>query len=103
MKGGAAVGTYDGAPVGAIGMNAPDAPIQIGAKSLILQGAEHDAAILERHRMESAGNVEMANHLHVAAVFIHDKELEGNRESHVVAARHLEAIAVAGEHDLAAR
>ncbi|MBI3823757.1 MAG: hypothetical protein HY289_13895 [Planctomycetes bacterium] len=89
--------------VGAVGMNAPDAPIEIGAKTLIFQGTEHDAPILESYRTQGARNVEVADHFHVAAVAIHDKQLEGNVESHVIAARHLEAIAIAGEHYLAAR
>src|SRR5262249_49404536 len=73
MKSRAPKGTHDGAPVGAVGMNAPDAPIQIGAKTLIFQGTEHDAPILENHRMQGAADVEVADHFHVAAAAIHDK------------------------------
>src|SRR5262245_18754899 len=98
MEGRAAKGADDGPPVGAVGMNAPDAPIEIVAKTLVFQGAEHDAAVLEHDRVQGAADIEVADHFHVAAVVVHDKELEGDAESHVVAARHLEAVAVAGEY-----
>src|SRR5262249_40151288 len=103
MKGRAAKRTYERCPAGAVGMNGPDAPVQIGAKPLVFQRAEHDAPILENHRVQGAGDVEVADHFHVAAVVIHDKQLEGDVEAHVIAMRHLKAVAVAGEHDLAAR
>ena len=38
-------------PVGAVGMNRPDRPVQRVAQSLVLQRAEHDPAILQDHRM----------------------------------------------------
>jgi hypothetical protein len=84
-------------------MNAPDAPVQVGAKALILQRAEHDAPVLEHHGVQGAGDVQVPDHFHVAAVVVHDEQLEGDVEPHVVPARHLEAVAVAGEHHRAPR
>ena len=51
-----------GAPVGAVGMDAPDAPVQIVAKALVFQRAEHDAPVLEDHRVQGAGDVQVADH-----------------------------------------
>src|SRR5262249_31407106 len=58
MEGGFHKGAYERSPVTAVWMDAPEAPIQTGAKtSLVFQGTEHDAPILENHRMQGAADV----------------------------------------------
>ena len=50
-------------------------------------------------RVQGHAEVQMADHLDVAAVVVHDEQLQARLR---VALRRLEAVAVAGEDDLAA-
>ncbi len=43
-----------------------------------LQRAEHDAAVLEDDRVQGAAEVEVADLLDVAAVVVHDEQLQGD-------------------------
>src|SRR5437016_4111643 len=93
-------GADDRFPARAVGVDAPDAPVDAAAQPLRLQRAEDDSAIGEHDRVQSAADVEMADLLDVAAVLVHDIELERILR---IASRRLDPIAVTGEDDLAAR
>src|SRR6185437_9270999 len=81
MKGGADKGTDDRVPVGAVGMNAPQAPRQSIALALVLQAAEHHSAIAQHNGMQGTANVQMADRLHIATIVVHDKQLQVDVEA----------------------
>jgi hypothetical protein len=89
----------DRLPVRAVGMNAPDAPVDAAVQPLRLQRAEDDPPVGEHHRVQCAGHVQMADLFHVAAVVVHDVELQGVLR---VAARRFHRVAIRGEDNLAA-
>src|SRR5262249_55252764 len=81
MKGCADKGTDDRVPVRAVGMNAPQAPRQGIALALVLQAAEHHPAIAQHNGMQGTTNVQMTDRLHIAAVVVHDKQLQVDVEA----------------------
>src|SRR5207249_4955795 len=101
VQGAAAAGerATDRFPVGAVRVNAPDAPGDAVAISLRLLRAEDEAPVLEDDGMERPGDVEVTDLFHVAAVVVHDEQLQGLLRG---AAWCLERVAVADEGDLAA-
>src|SRR5262249_55489594 len=84
------------APVGAVGMNAPDAPAARVAQALRFEGAEEDTSVLEDDRVQGTADVEVADLLDVAAVIVHDEELHGRA---IAPAWPQKAIAVADKGD----
>lgn len=77
MKGRGEKGADDRVPVGAVRMNAPQAPRQVVASALIFESAEHDPPVAQHNRVQRGANVQMADEFHIAAVVIHDKQLQG--------------------------
>src|SRR5262249_189079 len=69
--------TEERAPVGAIGMDGPDTPQVMAAQALRLQRAEHNPAVLEDDGVQGAPQVQVADAVHIAAILVHDVELEG--------------------------
>ena len=63
---GAVEGADDRVPVGAVGMDAPDAPGDAAVQALRFERAEHDPAVLEDDRVQGAADVEVADLLDVA-------------------------------------
>ena len=94
-----AEGAGERTPVGAVGVNGPDAPLLVAAQALRFQRAEHHPAVLEGDGMEGAAEVHRPDQLDVAAVVVHDEQLHGGLGLLADAAI---AIAIADEHDLAA-
>src|SRR5262249_46848457 len=94
------IGAEDRPPVGAIGMNAPDASLAAVAQALRFERAEEDAAVLKDHRVQGAADVEMADLLDIPAVVVHDEELHGRTTS---LPGRCQAVAVADERDPASR
>src|SRR5437763_2354225 len=87
-------GADDWSPVGAGGMDAPDAPQDRVVSALRFQRAEGNPAIPEDHRMQGAGDVQPAGLLYVGTVVVHHEQLQGNLR--IAARRHM-GVAVAGE------
>ena len=69
------------------------------AQALRFERAEHDPAVLQDDRVQGHAEVQVADHLDVAAVVVHDEQLQRDVR---IAARRLEAVAVADEDHLAA-
>src|SRR5262245_56127736 len=102
MKGRADKGTDDRIPVRPVGMNAPQAPRQRVALALVFERAEHDAPVAQHDGVQGRADIEMTDRFHVAAIIVHDKQLQVDVESIVGWPRRYETVAIAGEHDLAA-
>src|SRR5205823_1737416 len=90
-------GAEQRAPVAAVGMDGPESPQVMAAQSLRFQRAEHDAAILEDHRVERHAQVEIADALDVVAVVVHGEELQGEGIRRVTRIDRLERVAIADE------
>src|SRR5262249_13949118 len=96
-------GADERVPVGAVGMDRPNAPKDVTANALRLECAVHNPTVGQRDWMQRAGDVEVADLLQVRRVVVladafmavvHDEELEGDRG---VSLGRAEAVAVAGE------
>ena len=61
----------------AVGMDRPDAPQVMAAQALRFERAEHDPAVLEDDRVQGHAEVQVADALDVAAVVVHDEQLQG--------------------------
>src|SRR5262249_3514386 len=95
-------------PVSAVGMDRPNSPQDVAAPALRFERAIHDAAVLENDGVQRAGDIQMADLLEiggrvvvadVGVAVIHDEELQGDGR---IAAGGAEAVAIAGENELAA-
>ena len=74
----------------------------MAAQPLRFERAEHDPAILEDDRVQGHAEVQMADALDVAAVVVHDEQLQGEGVGGVAGVGRLEGVAVADEDELAA-
>ena len=88
-------GADDRCPVGAVGMDTPDAPHDRIVNALRFERAEQNASVSHDHGMQSAGDVDVAHLLDVGSVIVHHKQLQ--RVPRIAAGRHMR-VAVAGEH-----
>src|SRR5262245_17102828 len=101
-------GADERVPIGAVGVDGPDAPKDVTANALRFKRAVHDSAVGQHHWMQCARDVEVADLLQVRRVVVladafiavvHDEELESNSR---VSLGGTEAVAIAGEDDAAA-
>src|SRR5262249_32787552 len=69
-------GADDRLPVGAVWVNAPDAPVDAAVQTLRFERAEDDAPVSQHDRMQRPGHVEMADLFDIATVLTHDVELQ---------------------------
>ena len=90
----------DRVPVGAVRVDAPDAPRDTAVNALRFERTEYDAAVLQYGRVQGAADVDVPDLLDVRAVVVHREELVRHAR---VAAWHLHLVAGAGERDAPAR
>src|SRR5262249_35462287 len=84
-------------PVRSIRMNGPDAPEVVAAQPLRFERAEHKPAVLQDDRVQGHAEVQVADALDIAAVVVHDKQLQCKRVRRVAGVDALEGVAVADE------
>ena len=73
-------------------MDGPDAPEVMAAQALRLERAEHDPAVLQDDRVQGHAEVQVADALDVAAVVVHDEELQGQGVRRIAGVGALKAL-----------
>ena len=84
----------DRSPVGAVRMDAPQAPKDPYSQALRLQRAEQNSSVYQADGVQGHAEVEVPDQLDVAAVIVHDEQLE--RRPWVLRGR--EPVSIADEH-----